>query len=211
MSAAIHATAVVDPGAEIGARTKVWHFCHVMAGARIGAGCVLGQNVFVGGAVVIGDNCKIENNVSIFDGVELEADVFVGPSVVFTNVKAPRAFISRKAEFQSTKVGRGASIGANATIVCGCTLGAYCLVSAGAVVTRDVPPFALVAGVPARRHGWVCHCGTTLMSSSPSGLAPASSLRAQRGNALCPACGRTFCVSDSDDGIAPLSGLVSTD
>jgi len=168
MSAFIHPTAVVDPGAQIGAGTRVWHFSHVMAGARVGARCVLGQNVFVGGAAVIGDGCKIQNNVSIFDAVELEDDVFIGPSVVFTNVRAPRAFISRKGDYQPTRVRRGASVGANATIVCGRTLGAYCLVGAGAVVTHDVESHALVTGVPARWRGWVCRCGVGL-SEAPVG------------------------------------------
>ena len=162
MSAEVHPTAVVDPGAVLGAGTKVWHFSHVMSGARVGAGCVLGQNVFVGGAVVVGDGCKIQNNVSLYDGVELANDVFVGPSAVFTNVATPRAFVSRRAALSPTRVGHGASIGANATIVCGRTLGPYCFVAAGAVVTRDVPAHALVAGVPARQRGWVCRCGVTL-------------------------------------------------
>jgi UDP-2-acetamido-3-amino-2,3-dideoxy-glucuronate N-acetyltransferase len=158
----VHETAVVDVGAVVGPATKVWHFSHVMAGARIGARCVLGQNVFVAATAVIGDGCKIQNNVSIYDGVHLEDDVFIGPSAVFTNVTRPRAFISRKQEFQSTRVERGATVGANATIVCGRRLGAYCVVAAGAVVTRDVPAYALVVGVPARRRGWVCRCGEPL-------------------------------------------------
>jgi UDP-2-acetamido-3-amino-2,3-dideoxy-glucuronate N-acetyltransferase len=182
MNPDVHPTAIVDPGAEVGAGTKIWHFCHVMPGARIGAGCVLGQNVFVGGAAIIGDGCKVENNVSVFDAVRLEDDVFVGPSVVFTNVRTPRAFISRKAELQPTRVGRGATIGANATIVCGRTLGAYCFVAAGAVVTHDVPPHALVAGVPARPRGWVCVCGLPLR------LAPVSG----SDRPGCPDCGREF-------------------
>lgn len=164
----IHPTAVVDPGAVIGAGTKVWHFCHVTAGARVGAGCVLGQNVFVGGAAVIGDGCRIQNNVSLYDEVHFEDQVFIGPSAVFTNVSSPRAFISRKGEFSPTWIGRGATVGANATVLCGRRLGAYCLVAAGAVVTRDVLPHALVVGVPARRKGWVCRCGEKLpRSGSP--------------------------------------------
>jgi UDP-2-acetamido-3-amino-2,3-dideoxy-glucuronate N-acetyltransferase len=157
-----HATAVVDPGAHVGADTKVWHFCHVMKGARVGARCVLGQNVFVAGSAVVGDGCRVQNNVSLYDGVVLEDDVFVGPSAVFTNVKTPRAAVSRKHALIPTRVGRGATIGANATIVCGVTLGEYAFVGAGAVVTRDVPPHALVAGVPARRVGWACRCGERL-------------------------------------------------
>jgi UDP-2-acetamido-3-amino-2,3-dideoxy-glucuronate N-acetyltransferase len=157
-----HETAVVDEGATIGAGTKVWHFCHVMGGARVGAGCGLGQNVFVAGGAVVGDGCRVQNNVSIYDGVVLGDEVFVGPSVVFTNVKTPRAFVNRKGGYQPTRVGRGATIGANATIVCTTTVGEYAFVAAGAVVTRDVPPYALVAGVPARRIGWACRCGEPL-------------------------------------------------
>ncbi len=168
-TAAVHPSAIVDAGARIGAGTKIWHFCHVMRGARIGAGCVLGQNVFVGGAAVVGDGCKVANNVSIYDAVTLDQDVFVGPSVVFTNVKTPRAFISRKHDFRPTRVGRGATIGANATIICGRTLGDYCFVAAGAVVTRDVPAHALVVGSPARQRRWVCTCGETLPTADPSG------------------------------------------
>jgi len=158
----VHATAVVDAGAVLGAGCQVWHFCHVMAGARVGAGSALGQNVYLGGAAVVGQRCKIANNVSLYDAVLLQDDVFVGPSVVFTNVKTPRAFVSRKHAYQPTVVERGASIGANATIVCGHRLGAYCLIGAGAVVTSDVLPYALVTGVPARRRGWVCRCGEKL-------------------------------------------------
>jgi UDP-2-acetamido-3-amino-2,3-dideoxy-glucuronate N-acetyltransferase len=156
-----HPTAVIDRGAKIGAGTKIWHFCHVMAGARIGTGCVLGQNVFVAGSAVVGDRCKVQNNVSIYDGVRLEAEVFVGPSAVFTNVRNPRAAVDRRAAIEPTVVGRGATIGANATIVCGTAIGAHAFVSAGAVVTRDIAPFAVVGGVPARRTGWICRCGMT--------------------------------------------------
>ena len=158
----IHESAYVDAGAQLGPGTKVWHFCHVMPGAVIGAGCSLGQNVVVMNGTRIGDNVKIQNNVSIYEGVEIEDDVFCGPSMVFTNVINPRSHVSRKDEYRRTLVRRGASIGANATVVCGVTLGEYCMVGAGAVVTRDVPAFALVTGVPARRSGWVCACGTVL-------------------------------------------------
>lgn len=157
-----HPTAVIDPPAAIGAGTKIWHFVHVMAGATIGADCSLGQNAFVAARAVIGDRCRIQNNVSLYDGVVLGDDVFVGPSAVFTNVVNPRAFIARKAEYRRTEVEAGASIGANATIVCGHRLGAFCLIAAGAVVTANVAPYALVAGVPARRIGWICRCGVTL-------------------------------------------------
>jgi len=161
----VHATAVVDAGAVLGPGCKIWHFCHVMPGARVGAETVLGQNVYVGGDAVVGARCKVANNVSLYDAVQLRDDVFVGPSVVFTNVKTPRAFVSRKHAYQPTVVERGASIGANATIVCGHRLGAYCLIGAGAVVTGDVPPHALFTGVPARWQGWVCRCGARLPPS----------------------------------------------
>lgn len=157
-----HSTAVIDEPVSIGDGTKVWHFSHVMGGARIGSGCSLGQNVYVAATVVVGSRCKVQNNVSLYDGVELADDVFVGPSAVFTNVVNPRAFVARKDEYLPTKVGKGASIGANATIVCGCSVGEYAFVAAGAVVTRDVPAYALVVGVPARVVGWTCRCGERL-------------------------------------------------
>jgi UDP-2-acetamido-3-amino-2,3-dideoxy-glucuronate N-acetyltransferase len=156
-----HRTAVIDRGARIGAGTKVWHFCHVMGGARVGPGCVLGQNVFVAATAVVGARCRIQNNVSVYDGVELDDDVFVGPSAVFTNVRTPRANVDRRRAFERTLVGSGATIGANATVVCGVTIGAHAFVAAGAVVTRDVPAHALVSGVPARRTSSVCACGRT--------------------------------------------------
>lgn len=157
-----HTSAVIDEGCTIGEQTKVWHFCHVSAGAVIGERCVLGQNVFVSSKAVIGNNVKIQNNVSVYDSVELEDDVFCGPSMVFTNVINPRSHVSRKDEYKKTLVKRGATIGANATVVCGITLGAYCFIGAGAVVTRDVPAFALMTGVPARIRGWMCQCGEKL-------------------------------------------------
>jgi UDP-2-acetamido-3-amino-2,3-dideoxy-glucuronate N-acetyltransferase len=159
----VHPTAVVDPGAELGPHTKVWHWTHISRGVRIGRNCVFGQNVFVAEGVTVGDGCKVQNNVSLYKGVRLEQDVFCGPSCVFTNVLDPRAFIEKKSEFRDTVVRRGASIGANATVVCGHTLGEFCLVAAGAVVTKDVPAHALVAGVPARVVGWVCRCGARLV------------------------------------------------
>lgn len=158
----IHPSAYVDEPCEIGAETKIWHFVHVLAGTRIGARCILGQNVMVGPDVVMGDGCKVQNNVAIYRGVTLEDDVFCGPSCVFTNVLTPRAHVERKDEFAPTRVGRGATIGANATIVCGNDLGVYSMVAAGAVVTRSVPDFALVAGIPARRIGWVSRAGERL-------------------------------------------------
>ena len=158
----VHESAYVDEGARIGAGTKIWHFCHVMPGAVIGERCSLGQNVVVMNKVRVGDNVKVQNNVSIYEGVEIENDVFCGPSMVFTNVLNPRSHVSRKHEYRKTVVRRGSSIGANATIVCGVTLGEYSFIGAGAVITKDVEPFALMAGVPARRIGWMCQCGERL-------------------------------------------------
>src|SRR5256714_11916265 len=158
----LHESAYVDEGATIGPGTKIWHFCHVMPGAVIGARCSLGQNVVVMNGTRIGDNCKIQNNVSVYEGVELESDVFCGPSMVFTNVLNPRSHVSRKREYQRTLVRRGSSVGANATIMCGITLGEYSFIGAGAVVTSDVLPFAPMVGVPARRAGWMCRCGERL-------------------------------------------------
>ena len=157
-----HPTAIVDEGAVIGDGTRIWHWVHVSAGAKIGRNCSLGQNVFVGNAVVIGDNVRIQNNVSVYDAVTLEDDVFCGPSMVFTNVVNPRASVNRKKEYLPTVVRRGATLGANCTIVCGTTIGRYAFVGAGAVVTRDVPDFALVVGVPARQVGWVSQHGDRL-------------------------------------------------
>ncbi len=174
-----HPTAVVDEGAELGEGTKVWHFAHVMKGARIGRGCSLGQNVFVAGGTSVGDNVKIQNNVSVYEGVHLEDDVFCGPSAVFTNVVNPRSHVSRKHEYRPTRVGRGATLGANSTVVCGHDVGRYAFVAAGAVVTRDVPDFALVVGVPGRVKGFVCQCGVRLS------LRPADSAR----DVACAACG----------------------
>ena len=178
----IHESAYVDDGAEVGAGTKIWHFCHVMPGAVIGEKCSLGQNVVVMNGTRMGRNCKIQNNVSIYEGVELEDDVFCGPSMVFTNVMNPRSHVSRRNEYRRTLVRRGSSIGANATIVCGVTLGEYAFIGAGAVVTKDVLPYALMAGVPARRIGWMCQCGERLPDS---------------GVGRCAACGTEY-VRDGD-------------
>jgi len=177
-----HESSFIDAGATIGAGTRIWHFCHVMPGATIGRGCSLGQNVVVMNGVRIGDNVKVQNNVSIYEGVVLEDDVFCGPSCVFTNVINPRSHVSRKAEYRETLVRRGTSIGANATIVCGVTLGEYAFVGAGAVVTTDVPAFALMVGVPARRAGWMCQCGERLQVAA--------------GAAVCEACGAGYREAD---------------
>lgn len=157
-----HPTAIVDEGAEIGRKTRIWHFSHIMGEAKIGEGCSLGQNVFVANKVILGNNVKVQNNVSIYEGVVCEDDVFLGPSMVFTNVINPRSAISRKSEYKPTFVCKGVSIGANATIVCGNTLGEYCFIGAGSVVTKDVPSFALMVGNPARQVGWMSEHGCKL-------------------------------------------------
>jgi UDP-2-acetamido-3-amino-2,3-dideoxy-glucuronate N-acetyltransferase len=178
----VHQSSYVDDGATIGKDSRIWHFCHVMPGAVIGERCNLGQNVVVMPGTRIGNNVKIQNNVSIYEGVELEDDVFCGPSCVFTNVMNPRSHISRKHEYRRTLVQRGASIGANATIICGHTLGEFAFIGAGAVVTSDVPAFALMVGVPARRVGWVCQCGIGLVVKDGAGS--------------CAACGAGYQESD---------------
>ncbi len=158
----VHSSAIIDDGAQIGASSRIWHFVHVCGKARIGSGCSLGQNVFVGNDVSIGNNCKIQNNVSVYDAVTLEDDVFCGPSMVFTNVYNPRSAVTRKDEYRSTLIKRGATLGANCTIVCGVTVGEYAFVAAGAVINRDVKPFALMAGVPGRQIGWMSKFGERL-------------------------------------------------
>jgi UDP-2-acetamido-3-amino-2,3-dideoxy-glucuronate N-acetyltransferase len=158
----VHPTAIVDEGADIGEGTRIWHWVHVCGGASIGEGCSLGQNVFVGNDVVIGNNVKIQNNVSIYDAVRLEDDVFCGPSMVFTNVYNPRSAVKRKSEYRQTVVRRGATLGANCTIVCGVTVGEFAFVGAGAVINKDVKPYALMVGVPGRQVGWMSEAGTRL-------------------------------------------------
>jgi UDP-2-acetamido-3-amino-2,3-dideoxy-glucuronate N-acetyltransferase len=176
----IHESACVDDGAQIGDDTKIWHFCHIMSGASIGDHCSLGQNVFVASRVTIGSHVKIQNNVSVYEGVILEDYVFCGPSMVFTNVKTPRSAYPRNTsdDYATTRVRYGASIGANATIVCGITIGEWAFVAAGAVVTKDVPAYALVAGIPSRRIGWACECGETLAFAG--------------GEAVCDNCGKLY-------------------
>jgi UDP-2-acetamido-3-amino-2,3-dideoxy-glucuronate N-acetyltransferase len=177
----VHESSYVDEGCSIGPGTKVWHFSHILSGSHIGKDCIIGQNVMIGPGVSVGDRCKIQNNVSIYQGVTLEDGVFCGPSCVFTNVVNPRAEIERKDEFRPTRVGRGATIGANATILCGNDLGDYSFVAAGAVVTRDVPAHALVAGIPASRIGWMSPAGERLDD-----------------NLVCPRTGRRF--EEREDG-----------
>ncbi|MGQ0702104.1 MAG: DapH/DapD/GlmU-related protein [Gemmatimonadales bacterium] len=182
----VHESSYVDEGAQIGAGTKIWHFCHVMPGAVIGERCVLGQNVVIMPGVRIGNHVKIQNNVSVYEGVVLEDEVFCGPSCVFTNVVNPRSEISRKEAYQPTLVRHGATIGANATVVCGATIGEYAFIGAGAVVRGDVAPYALMLGVPARRAGWVCRCGVRLPRVGPGD----DRVR------VCEACGRRYRETD---------------
>jgi UDP-2-acetamido-3-amino-2,3-dideoxy-glucuronate N-acetyltransferase len=178
----VHESSFIDEGTEIGSGTKIWHFCHIMPRVHIGQDCNLGQNVLVSSGVSIGNNVKIQNNVSVYTGVTIEDDVFLGPSMVFTNVINPRSHISRKDEYRMTLVRKGSSIGANATIVCGITLGKYSFVGAGSVVTRDVPDYALVYGSPARLHGWMCQCGEKLEFFKQGG----------EERAKCKSCGETY-------------------
>ena len=192
----VHKSSYVDDNVEIGSGTKIWHFCHILTNARIGENCIIGQNVCIERDVIVGNRCKIQNNVSIYTGVTLEDEVFCGPSCVFTNVYNPRAFIERKAEFRPTLVKRGATIGANATIVCGVIIGRYSLVGAGAVVKSDVSDYGIVAGIPARQVGWVCKCGTTLIQ--------ARGARGQAmGNAICGYCGNEYHIDEN--GLIPVS------
>lgn len=191
MTYTAHPSAIVDDGAVIGDNTRIWHWTHICSGAQIGAACSFGQNVFVGNDVTIGNNVKVQNNVSIYDAVTLEDDVFCGPSMVFTNVNNPRSHVSRKNEYRRTVVKRGASIGANVTVVCGHTVGEYAFIGAGAVVTRDVPAYALMVGAPAKRLGWICQCGERLPAAVET--------------AACQACGATYALTqDSCSPIGPV-------
>jgi UDP-2-acetamido-3-amino-2,3-dideoxy-glucuronate N-acetyltransferase len=182
-----HESAYVDEGTQIGEGTKIWHFAHVMAGSRIGCDCVIGQNVMISPGVVIGSNVKIQNNVSVYTGVVLEDDVFCGPSAVFTNVVNPRSHVPRRHEYQQTIVRRGASVGANSTILCGHIVGRYAFIGAGAVVTRDVPDYAIVIGNPARVVGWMCQCGIKLATGS-----------APPPTASCSRCGMEYAIGAND-------------
>ena len=184
VSVYVHPSSYVDEGCTIGAGTKIWHFSHIMSGCQIGPNCNIGQNVVVSPGVVLGSNCKVQNNVSIYTGVRCADDVFLGPSMVFTNVINPRSAVSRKDEYRDTFIGRGASVGANATIVCGHSLGEYCLIGAGSVVTKDVPAFALMVGNPARRVGWVSRHGEKLHFDAA-------------GFATCPATGERYQLVDN--------------
>lgn len=181
----VHPTSIVDAGCEIGAGTKIWHFCHVSAGCRIGRGCSFGQNCFVAPHVVIGNNVKVQNNVSLYEGVELADDVFCGPSMVFTNIPNPRSEIVRKGQYRKTRVGRGATIGANATLVCGHDVGEFAFIAAGAVVTHGVPPYALMMGVPARQVGWMSRHGHRLEFDA-------------QGRARCPESGEEYVLSNDN-------------
>jgi len=194
----IHESSYVDEGASGGAGTRIWHFCHVMPGAIIGERCSLGQNVVVMPGTRLGNNVKVQNNVSIYEGVEIEDDVFCGPSMVFTNVLNPRSHVSRKHDYRKTRVCRGASIGANATIVCGITLGEYAFIGAGAVVTKDVRPYALMLGVPARQKGWACRCGEVLQTTDdrrPS--TEKGRVTSHESRVTCAACGSCYLLDEA--------------
>jgi len=211
----VHESSYVDVDVEIGENTKIWHYSHVLSGAKIGKNCIIGQNVCIERGVTIGDRCKIQNNVSVYKGVMLEDDVFCGPSCVFTNVYNPRAFIERKTEFRTTLVKKGATIGANATIVCGAIIGRYALIAAGAVVKSDVPDYSIVAGVPAKQIGWTCKCGTTLKQARGKGQEATGDReeargekqgareKASSGTLVCVYCGNEYRIDR--DNLVPIS------
>ena len=189
----VHQSSFVDDGAEIGEGTKIWHFSHIMSGSKIGKNCNIGQNVVISPAVIIGNNVKIQNNVSVYTGVIIEDDAFLGPSMVFTNVINPRSHVSRKDEYKKTFVKKGASIGANATIVCGITLGRYCFIGAGSVVTKDIPDYGLYYGNPARFRGWICQCGVQLNNF----------LKSKNEIFSCPSCGDKYKIIGQE--LTPIS------
>ena len=195
----VHETSYVDDGATIGSGTKIWHFCHVQSGAKLGAKCILGQNVNIGNNVAIGDNVKIQNNVSVYEGTTIESDVFLGPSCVLTNVSNPRSQILRHSLYEKTLIRRGASIGANATIVCGITIGRYAFIAAGAVVTKDVPDYAFIVGVPGKQKGWMSRHGH-ILKAGPDGImvCPESRFRYQE---VAP--GELKCLDLAEDATLP--------
>ncbi len=195
-----HESSYIDDDVVIGEGTNIWHFCHVLSGSKIGKNCIVGQNCMIGPNVSVGDRCKFQNNVSVYNGVVLEDEVFCGPSCVFTNVYSPRAFIERKTEFRPTLVKRGATIGANATIVCGATIGSYSLIAAGAVVKMDVPDYAIVVGVPARQVGWACKCGTTLRQAVGDGQEAMG--KASSDPLVCGYCSNQYCING--DSLTPI-------
>jgi UDP-2-acetamido-3-amino-2,3-dideoxy-glucuronate N-acetyltransferase len=184
-----HPSAIIDHGAQIGEGSKIWHFSHVCSGAKLGKNCSLGQNVFIGNDVVIGNNVKIQNNVSVYDAIVLEDDVFCGPSMVFTNVFNPRSHVARKHEYQRTLVQKGATIGANATIICGAIIGRYAFIGAGSVIRANVKPYAIMVGIPARHTGWMCECGVKLQHGSDKNDIVC---------ATCSACGAKYSLSNNN-------------
>ena len=177
-----HPTSVIDDGAEVGEGTRVWHWCHIMKGAKVGKNCNIGENAFIESGVILGDNVKVKNNVALYTGLECENNVFIGPNAVFTNVANPRSFIDRKNEFKKTVIKEGATIGANATIVCGHDIGEYAFVGAGSVVTKAVPPYTMVVGNPAKKRAYVCRCGCKLNT-----------------NLICTECGKKYMADDNDE------------
>jgi len=198
----VHESSYIDENVEIGEGTKIWHFCHILKNTKIGKNCIIGQNCMIGPEVSIGDRCKLQNNVSVYKGVILEDEVFIGPSAVFTNVLTPRAFIERKNEFKTTLVKKGATIGANATIVCGITIGEYALIGAGAVVTKDVSPYALVLGNPAKKVGWVCKCGVVLIHNTIKGIIIHKTSKEIL--LKCPNCGSIYSYCRNKDSFKPV-------